>query len=1205
MNAPLSPAVLAALESVQLDDRYTLETGRAWMSGIHALVRLPMMQRLRDSRAGLNTAGFVSGYRGSPLGGVDQNMWKAAKYLKAHHVEFQPGINEDLAATAVWGTQQVNLFPGARYDGVFGMWYGKGPGVDRCGDVFKHANAAGTSPHGGVLVVAGDDHPAKSSTLPHQSDHILKACMIPALFPASVQEVLDYGLHGWAMSRYAGVWVGMKCITDIVEVSASVDVDVERVRILLPEDFQLPPDGLNIRIPDTPLQQEARLLDYKLYAALAYARANQLNREPWHVPASEARFGIMTSGKAYLDTCQALADLGLSPEVCRRIGLRLFKVGMVWPLESTGTQRFADGLDEILVVEEKRQVLEYQLKEELFGWIGSGKKIPRVVGKFDDKDGGEWAVPQGNWLLPAHYEFSPAMVAKAIASRLLRFALPEDVRAGIQARLDAIAAREQALARPRVVEERKPWFCSGCPHNTSTRVPEGSRGMAGIGCHYMVTWMGRNTQAYTQMGGEGVPWIGQAPFTDEKHVFANLGDGTYFHSGLLAIRAAVAAKAPITYKILFNDAVAMTGGQPVDGPISVPMISRQVAAEGIDKIVVVTDEPDKYRGMAGMAPGVPVHHRDELDAVMRELRDHAGVSVLIYDQTCATEKRRRRKRGAYPDPARRVLINERVCEGCGDCSEQSHCLSVEPLETEFGRKRAINQSSCNKDFSCLKGFCPSFVTVEGGKLRKPQPLAPEGAIDDTLPAPAAPGLARPYGVFIAGVGGTGVVTIGQLLGMAAHIEGRGCSVLDMAGLAQKGGAVYSHVVLAAAPDQLMNTRVAMGEADLVLAGDLVVATSADAMARLSPGRTRVLLNSDTAPTAAFVKNPDWTLPGAALASELEGVCGKEHVDTVDAAALAVALLGDAIYANPLMMGYAYQKGWLPLSRESLLRAIELNGQQVAANQAAFAWGRRAAQDLAGLNRLVAQGPTPASVYPEGIVELRRPRAAAPVAELKKPAGELEQLVSVRREFLTRYQDAAYAARYADLVDKVARAEREATGTQRLALAVARYAFKLMAYKDEYEVARLYSDGEFERRVAQQFEGDWKLRFHLAPPLFARRGPDGKPVKRAYGPGTLRLFRLLARLRRLRGTRFDPFGYTAERRAERELVREYHETLTAILPKLNRGNLDRAVALASVPEEIRGYGHVKEAAMARAAQRREALLKDFTATVVKLDGTRAA
>ncbi|MFQ6746885.1 indolepyruvate ferredoxin oxidoreductase family protein, partial [Bordetella pertussis] len=736
MNAPLTPAQRAALESVHLDDKYTLTAGRAWMSGIHALVRLPMMQRVRDERAGLNTAGFVSGYRGSPLGGVDQNMWKAAKYLKQHHIEFQPGINEDLAATAVWGSQQVNLFPGAKYDGVFGMWYGKGPGVDRCGDVFKHANVAGTSRHGGVLVVAGDDHPAKSSTLPHQSDHILKVCMIPALFPASVQEVLDYGLHGWAMSRYAGVWVGMKCITDIVEVSASVEVDPERTRIVLPEDFQLPPDGLNIRLPDTPLQQEARLLDYKLYAALAYARANRLNREMWQVPNAQARFGIMTSGKAYLDTRQALADLGLSEEICKRIGLRLFKVGMVWPLEATGMQRFAEDLDEILVVEEKRQVLEYQLKEELFSWIGTGKKIPRVVGKFDDKDGGEWSVPQGNWLLPAHYEFSPAMVAKAIGARLLRFELPEDVRAGIQARLDFIAEREQALARPRLVVDRKPWFCSGCPHNTSTRVPEGSRGMAGIGCHYMVTWMGRNTQVFTQMGGEGVPWVGQAPFTEEKHVFANLGDCTYYHSGLLAIRAAVAAKVPITYKILFNDAVAMTSGQPVDGPISVPMITRQMAAEGIEKIVVVTDEPEKYRHVTDLAPGVPVKHRDELDAVMKELRAYPDVSVLVYDQTCATEKRRRRKRNAYPDPALRVVINERVCEGCGDCSEKSHCLSVEPLETEFGRKRTINQSSCNKDYSCLKGFCPSFVTVEGGRLRKPRALAQQDAIDQGGPAGA-------------------------------------------------------------------------------------------------------------------------------------------------------------------------------------------------------------------------------------------------------------------------------------------------------------------------------------------------------------------------------------------------------------------------------------------------------------------------------------
>ena len=1203
MNAPMTPAQRAALESVHLDDKFTLESGLAWMSGIHALVRLPMMQRVRDARAGLNTAGFISGYRGSPLGGVDQNMWKAAKYLKQHHVEFQPGINEDLAATAVWGSQQVNLFPGAKYDGVFGMWYGKGPGVDRCGDVFKHANAAGTSRHGGVLVVAGDDHPAKSSTLPHQSDHILKACMIPVLFPSSVQEVLDYGMHGWAMSRYAGVWVGLKTITDIVEVSASVEVDADRVQILLPEDFQLPPDGLNIRLPDTPLAQEARLLDYKLYAALAYARANGLNRELWQVPNERARFGIMTSGKAYLDTRQALLDLGLTESVCQQIGLRLFKVGMVWPLEATGTTRFAEGLDEILVVEEKRQVLEYQLKEELFSWIGSGKKIPRVVGKFDDKDGGEWSVPQGNWLLPAHYEFSPAMVAKAVGARLLRFELPADVRAGIEARLAFLEARERALAKPRVVVDRKPWFCSGCPHNTSTRLPEGSRGMAGIGCHYMVTWMGRNTQVFTQMGGEGVPWIGQAPFTEEKHVFANLGDGTYYHSGLLAIRAAVAAKAPITYKILFNDAVAMTGGQPVDGPISVPMITQQVASEGIDKIVIVTDEPEKYERVQGLAPGVPVKHRDELDEVMRELRAYQGVSVLIYDQTCATEKRRRRKRNAYPDPARRVVINERVCEGCGDCSEKSHCLSVEPLETEFGRKRTINQSSCNKDFSCLKGFCPSFVTVEGGKLRKPRALEQQTDIAAGLPEPQAKPIAGHYGVFIAGVGGTGVVTIGQLLGMAAHLEGKGASVLDMAGLAQKGGAVYSHVVLAPTPGELLNTRVAMGEADLVLAGDLVVGTSADAVARMRAGRTHMLLNSDVAPTAAFVHNPDWSLPGSDLKRDLVQACGEGNVATLDAAALAVGLLGDAIYANPLMMGYAYQKGWLPLGEAALLRAIELNGQQVPNNLAAFAWGRRAAQDLAGVQALLGLAAKPAALEPQ-ITEVRRGERPA-VVDFKRPATELDQLVATRRDFLAAYQNDAYARQYTELVERVRTAEHNATGTTRLAEAVARFYFKLMAYKDEYEVARLYTDGEFLKRVAAQFEGDWKLKFHLAPPLTAKRDAEGHLKKRAYGPGMLKVFGILARLRGLRGTPFDVFGYTAERRAERALIAEYRDHLGAILSKLNRGNLEQAVALASLPEEIRGYGHIKEAAMARAAVKREALMREFSASVVGIGGARAA
>ena len=1195
MNAPLTAAQRAALQSVHLDDKYTLERGRAWMSGIHALVRLPMMQRVRDARAGLNTAGFVSGYRGSPLGGVDLNMWKAAGHLERHHVVFQPGLNEDLAATAVWSSQQVNLFPGARYDGVYGMWYGKGPGVDRCGDVFKHANAAGTSRHGGVLVVAGDDHPAKSSTLPHQSDHILKACMIPVLFPSSVQEVLDYGLHGWAMSRYAGVWVGMKCITDIVEVSASVDVDVDRASIALPDDFAMPPDGLNIRLPDTPLQQEARLLDYKLYAALAYARANGLNREMWRVPGG--RFGIITSGKAYLDTRQALQDLGLSEDVCRRIGLRLYKAGMVWPLEAAGLQAFADGLDEILVVEEKRQILEYQVKEELFGWIGSGKKIPRVVGKFDDKDGGEWAVPQGNWLLPAHYEFSPAIVAKAVGARLLRFELPPDVRAGIEARLAFIQDRERELARPRVVAERKPWFCSGCPHNTSTRVPEGSRGMAGIGCHYMVLWMDRGTQVFTQMGGEGVPWLGQAPFTSERHVFANLGDGTYYHSGLLAIRAAVAAKTPITYKILFNDAVAMTGGQPVDGPISVPMITRQMAAEGIGKIVVVTDEPEKYAHVRDMEPGVPVVHRDHLERVQRELREYPGVSILIYDQTCATEKRRRRKRNAYPDPARRVVINERVCEGCGDCSEESNCLSVEPLETEFGRKRTINQSSCNKDYSCLKGFCPSFVTVEGGQLRKP--AAPDAGHRPaaSVPEPARPGLEHPYGIFVAGVGGTGVVTIGQLLGMAAHLEGKGCSVLDMAGLAQKGGAVYSHVVLAESPRHLLNTRVAMGEADLLLGGDLVVATGAESMGRTRAGRTMALINGDIAPTAAFVHNPDWALPGADLRHDLEAACGAGRVDYLDASELAVGLLGDAIYSNPLMLGYACQKGWLPLDRASLERAIELNGTQVANNLAAFEWGRLAAHDPAAVRRRLAEAA--------GARQEADAAAPASVVEFKRPGSALDRLVARRVRELAAYQDAAYARRYADFVAEVARAEQAACGTTTLAEAVARYYFKLMAYKDEYEVARLYTDGPFLERLDQQFEGDWTLTFHLAPPLLARRDEQGRLVKRRYGRRMLAAFRLLARLKGLRGTFFDPFGHTAERRAERALIREYRDTVAAILPRLTRENLDAAVELASLPEEIRGYGHIKEASMARAAGRRDTLLKHFSAHLPGIGGARAA
>jgi indolepyruvate ferredoxin oxidoreductase len=1167
MNAPLDAGQRASLEaaltSVTLDDKYTLERGRAYMSGIQALVRLPMLQQERDKAAGLNTAGFISGYRGSPLGGLDLSLWKAKKHLAAHQVVFQPGINEDLAATAVWGSQQVNLYPNAKYDGVFSMWYGKGPGVDRTADVFKHGNSAGSSKLGGVLVLAGDDHAAKSSTLAHQSEHIFKACGLPVLFPSNVQEYLDFGLHGWAMSRYSGLWVAMKCVTDVVESSASVEIDPHRTRIVLPTDFAMPDGGLNIRWPDPPLVQEARLLDYKWYAALAYVRANQLDRV--EIDSPHARFGIITGGKAYLDVRQALTDLGLDDETCSRIGIRLYKVGCVWPLEAQGAHAFARGLEEILVVEEKRQILEYAIKEELYNWPDGQR--PRVFGKFDEKDGagGEWSVPMGNWLLPAHYELSPAIIAKAIATRLDKFDLPSDVRARIAARIAVIEAKEKALAKPRVEAERKPWFCSGCPHNTSTNVPEGSRAMAGIGCHYMTVWMDRSTSTFSQMGGEGVAWVGQAPFTNDKHVFANLGDGTYFHSGLLAIRAAIASKANITYKILYNDAVAMTGGQPVDGVLTVPQITLQLAAEGAAKIVIVTDEPGKYHGATQqLAPDVTIHHRDQLDAIQRELREMAGTTILIYDQTCATEKRRRRKKGELSDPARRVVINEAVCEGCGDCSVQSNCLSVEPLETEFGTKRQINQSSCNKDFSCLKGFCPSFVTVEGGQLRKPKAIDADAGELPAIPEPAQPTIARSYGVLVTGVGGTGVVTIGALLGMAAHLEQKGVTVLDVTGLAQKGGAVMSHVQIANAPADIHATRIAMGEANLVIGCDAIVTASDECTSRMHHGATRVVINSAKTPTAEFVKNPNWTFPGASTEHDIRAAAGMD-VDLIDANHFALALLGDAIYTNPFVLGYAWQRGWLPLTRESLVRAIELNGVQVDKNLAAFEWGRRAAHDLASVRRAAA-----------GTGALRDASSATVIALHTKKA--VDALIAKRVEHLSAYQNAGYAKRYQALVEQVRAAERALDGDaahEPLTEAVARNLHKLMAYKDEYEVARLQTDPAFMAKLNAQFEGDWKLNFHLAPPLLAKKDAQGHLLKKQYGPWMLSAFRWLAKLKFLRGTALDLFGKTGERRTERALIGEYETLVREVIGGLRAGNLALAIELANLPDGIRGYGHVKE------------------------------
>ncbi|MFX1735220.1 indolepyruvate ferredoxin oxidoreductase family protein [Paraburkholderia sp. A1RI_3L] len=1167
MNAPLDAGQRASLEaaltSVTLDDKYTLERGRAYMSGIQALVRLPMLQQERDKTAGLNTAGFISGYRGSPLGGLDQSLWKAKQHLAAHQIVFQPGVNEDLAATAVWGSQQVNLYPSAKYDGVFSMWYGKGPGVDRCGDVFKHGNSAGSSRHGGVLVLAGDDHAAKSSTLAHQSEHIFKACGLPVLFPSNVQEYLDFGLHGWAMSRYSGLWVAMKCVTDVVESSASVEIDPHRVNIVLPGDFAMPEGGLNIRWPDPPLVQEARLLDYKWYAALAYVRANKLDRVEIESP--NARFGIITGGKAYLDVRQALTDLGLDDATCARIGIRLYKVGCVWPLEAQGAQAFARGLEEILVVEEKRQILEYAIKEELYNWPDAQR--PRVYGKFDEKGGagGEWSVPMGNWLLPAHYELSPAIIAKAIATRLDKFDLPAEVRARIATRIAVIEAKEKALAKPRVQVERKPWFCSGCPHNTSTNVPEGSRAMAGIGCHYMTVWMDRSTSTFSQMGGEGVAWVGQAPFTNDQHVFANLGDGTYFHSGLIAIRQAIASKANITYKILYNDAVAMTGGQPVDGVLTVPQITHQLAAEGAKKIVIVTDEPQKYEGHPGtlLAPGVTIHHRDQLDAIQRELREIAGTTILIYDQTCATEKRRRRKRGAYPDPARRVVINEAVCEGCGDCSVQSNCLSVEPLETEFGTKRQINQSTCNKDFSCLKGFCPSFVSVEGDQVRKPAVAGVKNDAMPPVPAPQTPDIAQPYGVLVTGVGGTGVVTIGALLGMAAHLENKGVTVLDVTGLAQKGGAVMSHVQIANRPDDIHATRIAMGEASLVIGCDEIVTASDECISRMQNGSTRVVLNSAATPTAEFIKNPNWRFPGSSTEADVRAAAGEDGVAVVDANHYAVALLGDAIYTNPFMLGFAWQRGWLPLTHESLIRAIELNGVQVEKNRAAFEWGRLAAHDLATVRKLA--GETAADASAAKVVTLHTPKS-------------LDTLIERRTAFLTAYQNAAYAARYRRLVDEVRAAETTLdAGDAQMPLteAVAKNLHKLMAYKDEYEVARLYADPAFVEKLKQNFEGDWKLNFYLAPPSFSKKDASGHLVKKQYGPWVLPAMRMLAKLRVLRGTALDPFGRTEERRTERALIGEYEALVCELLRGLNAQNRALAVELASLPDGIRGYGHVKE------------------------------
>ena len=1146
--------------AVTLDDKYVLDTGRVYLTGTQALVRLPMMQRQRDLAAGLNTGGYITGYRGSPLGGFDQALWQAKRFIKKSHIEFQPAVNEDLAATALWGTQQIHLYPGAKYDGVFGMWYGKGPGVDRSGDAFKHANYAGTSRHGGVVALAGDDHMAKSSTVAHQSEPAFIAAGIPLLHPASVQEYLDFGLHAFALSRYSGLWVGFKVLSETVDSSASVHVDPHRVEIHTPTDFFMPPEGVHIRWPDDWLGQERRVITLKHPAALAYWRANRLDRVMLGRP--DARFGIVTVGKSYLDVRQALDELGLDDAEAERLGLAIYKVGLVWPLETQGAIAFCEGKRDVLVVEEKRPIIEQQLKDAMFN--SPADRRPVVVGKTDER---------GQKLLKTDGELSPFEIANAIVSRLGIEGLSERTRQ----RFDALKRRAGRQVRNEAGMARVPYFCSGCPHNTSTKVPDGSMAMAGIGCHTLAIGMERNTKTFTHMGAEGVPWVGAHHFTDVPHVFQNLGDGTYFHSGYLAIRQAIATNTSITYKILYNDAVAMTGGQPHDGNVHPWTISQQVYAEGARRIALVSDDPHKYPIGTEWAPGVTFHHRDQLDEVQRELREWKGVSVLIYDQTCAAEKRRRRKRGTYPDPAKRVFINQAVCEGCGDCSVASNCLSVTPVETEFGTKRQIDQSSCNKDFSCLNGFCPSFVTVEGGRVRhgkaESQPAGAPSGEPALPPAPVPPSVAdKPYGVLITGIGGTGVVTIGALMGMAAHIEGKGATVLDQLGMAQKGGAVVSHVRIGATPEALHAVRLGAGGANLLLGCDLVVSASPDALARLEPGSSRAIVNTHETITGEFTRHPDLAFPSHTLRLSIEAAAGAEASDFIEATRLATALLGDSIATNLFMLGYAYQKGLIPIGHEALERAIELNATAVKMNLSAFRWGRRAAHDRAAVEKLAAS-PT------DNVVPFSRPSTT------------LDEVVAARVEHLTRYQNAALAGRYQALVERVRRIEDErVAGATQLAEAVARNYAKLLAYKDEYEVARLYAEAAFAAGIDRQFEGDYKLKFHLAPPLFAQRDPrTGHLIKQEFGPWLLPLFKMLAKFKFLRGSAFDIFGHSQERKTERNLIGQYETLIDELLGGLTPANHELAVKLASVADDIRGYGHVKDAHLAKAKRKEADLL----------------
>ncbi|WP_238371237.1 indolepyruvate ferredoxin oxidoreductase family protein [Heliomarina baculiformis] len=1122
------------VQNISLNDRFDLSKSPVLLNGTQALVRLILMQKERDREAGHNTAGLVTGYRGSPLGAVDMQMNKAAKPLAENDITFQWGLNEDLAATALWGAQQAELRGEGKFDGVFGLWYGKGPGVDRSGDVVRHANMAGASALGGVLMAMGDDHTGESSTVLHQSEWALMDAYMPIVSPAGVQEILDYGIYGYALSRFCGLWVGLKTMKDTVEATSVVDGRPDRMQLVTP-DFPMPEGGLNIRLVDTPHLQEERVIDHKRFAAEAFARANRIDKRMWGKPG--AKIGFVAAGKNWLDLVHAMSLLNITEDDAERLGITTYKIGQTFPLDMTSFNEWAEGLDLIVVVEEKRKLIEVQIKEALF----DERRGRRVYGWYKGGAGGM----HRDELFPTRGALDPIMIAEKLGGILIEEGRDTDaIKAGMQNLSDA---RRNDNAED--IAARLPYFCSGCPHNTSTKVPEGSRAYAGIGCHYMAQWMDRSTTGFTHMGGEGANWIGEAPFSKTNHVFQNLGDGTYNHSGVQAIRAAIAAKTNITYKILYNDAVAMTGGQHNEGDLDAPRIAQELKAMGIKRVAVVYDEKEEP-ARDGFPKNLEWHERAEMDKVQKEFREIEGVSAIIYVQTCAAEKRRRRKRGQFPDPDKRVFINTDVCEGCGDCGVQSNCVSIVPKETELGRKRMIDQSSCNKDFSCLKGFCPSFVTLEGAKVKKE--ATTELKLPD-LPEPDLPAIDGTHNVVITGVGGTGVVTIGAVLAQAAQIDGKGAGMMEMAGLAQKGGAVHIHCRIAERPEDISAIRVATGEAHALIGGDLVVSAGPKTLGLTKSGQTGAVVNSHEIITGDFTRNTEFALPSDRLSLALQARM-KDRLALFDASDLAKTTLGDSIFSNMMVFGGAWQMGLIPLSYESIKGAIELNGAAVERNLRAFEIGRWAV------------------LFPEEVERLLTPN----VVEMPKT---VEDRIAFRAEYLTQYQGKRLAKRYLKLLEGI--------NDPKLKEAVALGYHKLLSYKDEYEVARLLLESDDKAR--QEFDGDFKMTYHLAPPILGGKDANGRPKKREFGEWMRFPLKVMTKFKGLRGTPLDIFGYSGERRMERALIRQYEADMKDFLRHEDPETMDALVALARLPLDIRGFGPVKMANEAKAAKRREELL----------------